>query len=101
MSGLNYTALAAKVAGLALCGFMTACGQSNKEATEKPQAPSLDKYIMSKEIGAGITEMALAAEAKNINPNQADCNYMLASIRAPGVEVSREVHNILYKRCPN
>lgn len=103
MGELKSTALVSKIAGLALCGFMTACNQSGTGVTAS-QEPSQDKKSVS--INDTVINMAFTAEAKNTNPTAEDCNYMIASILIPSVGADnsadmKRAKNIIFNRCPN
>lgn len=105
MSGSNKISLAAKLSGLALCTFMTACGQSSSDATA-PQAPASSPDKVTVTINQQLINMASDFANKEVTPREEDCRYMLASMMTPSVQQDRsidmeEAKEFILERCPN
>lgn len=77
MSGSNKISLAAKLSGLALCTFMTACGQSNTETISQDK----DSPKQAKTINQEFIDLA----AKSTLSEQ-DCHFMRTVKRTPFIE---------------
>ncbi|OFW88791.1 MAG: hypothetical protein A3J37_00890 [Alphaproteobacteria bacterium RIFCSPHIGHO2_12_FULL_45_9] len=105
MSGSKNISLAAKLSGLALCTFMTACGQSSSDATV-PQAPASSPDKVTVTINQQLINMASDFAKKNTTPSEGDCRYMLASTLTTPVqqdksEAMNTAKDIIFNICPN
>jgi len=105
MSGSNNISLAAKLSGLALCTFMTACGQSSPETTASQAATSSpDKVTVT--INQQLINMASDFAQKKTTPSEGDCRYMLASTLTTPVQQDKSkamntAKDIIFNICPN
>lgn len=95
MSGSKNISLAAKLSGLALCTFMTACGQSSPETAAVEQSTALNVKLVN-----------MAAKAAKVQPTQEECNSMISYLLIPSIQKDdtpemNKARLIIGTRCPN
>lgn len=105
MSGSKNMSLAAKLSGLALCGFMTACNQSTQEpVVQQPSASAADTAAITP--NQKFINTAFDIAKKNETPRAEDCRYLLANTLMPAIQKDnsgnmQRAKDIVLDRCPN
>ena len=101
MSERKNTTLLSTIAGLALCGFLTACGEAKTETPiTKPDVSARKTMTINEEL------IIRAREAQTKDPSADDCREMIAKIMTPMVQTDRSpemeaAKDIVFTRCPN
>lgn len=99
------TKLTAAVSGLALCSFLTACGQSDTVPSVTNPSPSTPRTTEPQSVNDTVIKAAFFVEANNTKVNEKNCRSLQGMLLAKPVQADtsdemNRARTIIFNHCP-